>query len=94
MNSQYKVGRELTFSRADCILGVCPTIYEAIQKADVQKDCLLGGCPDIIDRPNGYIIIGTRLTDEQIKEMGLESKIASNEGAVFVPKEIIDKLNR
>ena len=45
----------------------------------------------MIDTPNGYAVIGTRLDEKQIKETCLEGKVAPHEAVVFVPKDIIDK---
>lgn len=91
MGNKYLVGRELTPLRADCLIFGCPAIYEATRVEDARQDCILGACPDVIDTPNWYAVIGTRLDEKQIKETCLEGKVAPHEAVVFVPKDIIDK---
>ena len=90
MESKYLVGRELTPSHLACGIAACPAIYEADNSHENQER-LIGGCPGIKPRDNGYVIIGTLLTPEQVKSAGLEGKVAPHEAVVFVPKGIIDE---
>jgi len=91
MKQEYLVGRELTPPHLACGIGACPAIYEAIRQDGIEQDCILGACPEIKPRDNGYAIVGTLLTSEQVKSAGLEGKVAPHEAVVFVPKGIIDE---
>ena len=48
-----------------------------------------GHCPAIYDAPGGYVVQGIQLDEETRAQL---RDLAANEGAVFVPANVLDRL--
>lgn len=77
--------------------GGCPAIYEVADVTPASFDCGVGPCPGIYEardvtpgaeRFEGYIFVGPKVNPA---DAGLEKRVGEREGAVRLPREMVDK---
>lgn len=59
-------------------------------KTPMKFKCIVGACPCFYETDKDtYVLVGVQLGKAQIKKLGLESRVGSNEAVIEIPKDLI-----
>ncbi|OGJ22103.1 hypothetical protein A3K73_07475 [Candidatus Pacearchaeota archaeon RBG_13_36_9] len=62
---------------------------------EVRKECGIAACPSVhadSNDVNMYYVVGTALSEEKIKDLGLAKRVGKGEVAMAVPKSLLEGL--
>jgi hypothetical protein len=54
----------------------------------VGQECIVGSCPAIYEDGENLIIVGQKADEKEVSQL----QIGTNETAVIIPKELLEKL--
>lgn len=58
-----------------------------------DQRCLIGNCPAIFEVNDGYVLVGTRLSQRHLPET-VRERIGQSEDAILVPRSLLRSLIR